>query len=221
MRKIRVLIVDDQTLMRDGLKTILNLEENIEVAAVAKDGEEALGVLSNVAVDVVLMDIRMPQMDGVQCTREVKKKYPHVSVLILTTFDDDEYITEALSNGASGYILKDIEGDALIKAVTDAYNGSFILPSNIAIKLARSITNQNAAAETKEVLGIKDILSDLSERELEIAKMMAQGFTNKQIATSLYISLGTVKNYVSNIYGKIGTSERPAAVVYLKDVFKF
>lgn len=221
MRKIRVLIVDDQTLMRDGLKTILNLEENIEVAAVAKDGEEALGVLSNVAVDVVLMDIRMPQMDGVQCTREIKKKYPHISVLILTTFDDEEYITEALSNGASGYILKDIEGDALIKAVTDAYNGSFILPSNIAIKLARSITNQNTAAEVEKGQALEDILSELSERELEIAKMMAQGFTNKQIATSLYISLGTVKNYVSNIYSKIGTSERPAAVVYLKDVFKF
>lgn len=221
MRKIRVLIVDDQTLMRDGLKTILNLEENIEVAAVAKNGVQALEACSSMSVDVVLMDIRMPQMDGVQCTREIKKKYPHISVLILTTFDDEEYITEALSNGASGYILKDIEGDALIKAVTDAYNGSFILPSNIAIKLARSITNQNASAEVERGQALEDILSDLSERELEIAKMMAQGFTNKQIATALYISLGTVKNYVSNIYGKIGTSERPTAVVYLKDIFKF
>lgn len=220
MDKIRVLIVDDQTLMRDGLKTILNLEENIEVAAVAKDGEEALEVCSNIDIDVILMDIRMPKMNGVQCTKEIKRKYPSISVLILTTFDDDEYITEALSNGASGYILKDIEGDALVKAVTDAYKGSFILPSNIAIKLARSITNQNSAAEVEEAQLAKDTLSDLSERELEIAKMIAQGFTNKQIATALYISLGTVKNYVSNIYGKIGTSERPTAVVYLKDALK-
>jgi DNA-binding NarL/FixJ family response regulator len=221
MDKIRVLIVDDQTLMRDGLKTILNLEENIEVAAVAKDGEEALEVCSSMIIDVVLMDIRMPKMNGVQCTKEIKRKYPSISVLILTTFDDDEYITEALSNGASGYILKDIEGDALVKAVTDAYKGNFILPSNIAIKLARSITSQNSAAEVEEAQLAKDTLSDLSERELEIAKMIAQGFTNKQIATALYISLGTVKNYVSNIYSKIGVSERPAAVVHLKDIFKF
>jgi DNA-binding NarL/FixJ family response regulator len=220
MDKIKVLIVDDQTLMRDGLKTILNLEDNIEVAAMAKDGIEALEVCANTPIDVVLMDIRMPKMNGVQCTKEIKSRYPDISVLILTTFDDDEYITEALSNGASGYILKDIEGDALIKAVADAYNGSFILPSNIAIKLARNITSKNTAVETEKGQAAKDVLSDLSERELEIAKMMAQGFTNKQIASTLYISLGTVKNYVSNIYGKIGTSERPAAVVYLKDAFK-
>lgn len=221
MDKIRVLIADDQTLMRDGLKTILELEENIEVVAMAKDGLEALKLCSETKPQVVLMDIRMPNMDGVQCTKVIKETYPDIVILILTTFDDEEFIVKALSNGATGYILKDIEGDGLIKAVQDAYVGAFILPSKIAIKLAGKIvkgysedankTNKNHEAKLLNSLG-------LSEKEIEIAKMLAQGFTNKQIASSLYISGGTVKNYVSNLYSKIGISDRTAAAIYIKDL---
>lgn len=221
MEKIRVLIVDDQTLMRDGLKTILELEENIEVVAMAKDGVEALQLCSQTIPQVVLMDIRMPNMDGVQCTKLIKDAYPNIVILILTTFDDEEYIVKALSNGATGYILKDIEGDELIKAVQDAYTGAFILPSKIAIKLAGKIVKDYSENTEKTIKSNEaKLLSSLglSEKEMEIAKMLAQGFTNKQISSSLYISGGTVKNYVSNLYSKIGISDRTAAAIYIKDL---
>lgn len=223
MNKIRVLIADDQTLMRDGLKTILELEENIEIVALAKDGVEALKLCTETRPQVVLMDIRMPNMDGVQCTKLIKETFPDIVILILTTFDDEEYIVKALSNGAMGYILKDIEGDGLIKAVQDAYKGDFILPSKIAIKLAGKIAkdyskeSENTAKKNESKLLCS---FGLSEKEIEIAKMLAQGFTNKQISSALYISGGTVKNYVSNLYSKIGISDRTSAAIYIKDLLK-
>jgi DNA-binding NarL/FixJ family response regulator len=223
MDKIRVLIADDQTLMRDGLKTILELEENIEIVALAKDGVEAIRLCAETRPQVVLMDIRMPNMDGVQCTKLIKDTFPSIVILILTTFDDEEYIVKALSNGASGYILKDIEGDGLIKAVQDAYKGNFILPSKIAIVLAGKIS-KDYSKDTKNTAKVNEskLLCSfgLSEKEIEIAKMLAQGFTNKQIASALYISGGTVKNYVSNLYSKIGISDRTSAAIYIKDLLK-
>lgn len=212
MDKIKVLIADDQTLMRDGLKTILELEENIEVVALAKDGLEALALCANTHPHIVLMDIRMPNMDGVEATKRIKEAYPETTVLILTTFDDEEFIVQALSHGATGFILKDIDGDALIKAINDAYKGSFILPSKIAIKLAGTISKTAKQSENTSLASLT-----LSEKEIEIAKMLAQGFTNKQIASALYISGGTVKNYVSSIYSKIGISDRTAAAIYIRN----
>ena len=213
MDKIRILIADDQTLMRDGLKTILELEENFEVVAMAKDGVEALALCSKTNPQVVLMDIRMPNMDGVECTKLIKETYPNIVVLILTTFDDEDFIVRALTHGATGYILKDIEGDALIKAICDAHQGAFILPSKIAIKLAGKISKDLKPSQT---LGLSSL--GLSEREIEIGRMISQGFTNKQIASALYISGGTVKNYVSNLYSKIGISDRTAAAIYIKNL---
>ena len=213
MDKIKVLIADDQTLMRDGLKTILELEENIEVVALAKDGLEALTLCDKTEPHIVLMDIRMPNMDGVEATKKIKQAYPETVVLILTTFDDEKFIVEALSHGATGYILKDIDGDELIKAVNNAHKGSFILPSKIAIKLAGTISKAKKRSENTSLTSLA-----LSEKEIEIAKMLAQGFTNKQIAYALYISGGTVKNYVSNLYSKIGISDRTAAAIYIKDL---
>lgn len=213
MDKIKVLIADDQTLMRDGLKTILELEENMEVVALAKDGLEALALCANTQPHIVLMDIRMPNMDGVEATKRIKEAYPETTVLILTTFDDEEFIVQALSHGATGFILKDIDGDALIKAINDAYKGSFILPSKIAIKLAGTISKTAKQSENTSLASLT-----LSEKEIEIAKMLAQGFTNKQIASALYISGGTVKNYVSSIYSKIGISDRTAAAIYIRNL---
>lgn len=227
---IKVLIADDQTLMRDGLRTILELEENIEVVGTARDGAEALELCSRLTPDIVLMDIRMPNMDGVESTRRIKERHPDIVILILTTFNDDEYIVEALSRGASGYILKDIEGDDLIKAVIDASKGAFLLPSNVAVKLAQRLNRiqetynesqpgtgrENKINRDRESIVGKHTL-DLSEREFEVAKMLAQGFTNKQISSALYISEGTVKNYVSSIYSKIEITDRTAAALYLKE----
>lgn len=215
MDKMKILIADDQTLMRDGLKTIIDLEDNMEVAGTAKNGQEAVEFCKQSPPDLILMDIRMPVMDGVDSTKIIKSLYPEVIILILTTFNDDDYIIDALAYGASGYILKDIEGDDLIKAINDAYKGSFMLPSDVAIKIARRLTRTNVVTPDQ-----KKSLSDFSEREIEIAKMMVSGFNNKQIASSLFISEGTVKNYISNIYSKLGTSDRTTAVLIIKKALK-
>lgn len=215
MDNIKVLIVDDQTLMRDGLKTIIELEDNMEVIGTAKNGEEAINVCKNYLPDVILMDIRMPVLNGVECTKIIKTLYEKVKILILTTFDDEEYIIDAIANGATGYILKDIEGDDLIKAINDAYKGSFMMPSQIAQKIARKLKNTtNVTREQKESL------KGFSDREIEIAKAMTSGLSNKEIAAILFISEGTVKNYVSNIYSKLGSSDRTVIVLKLKKYFE-
>lgn len=213
MDKIKLLIVDDQTLMRDGLKTILEIEDNMEVVATAKNGQEAIEACREFRPDLVLMDIRMPGMDGVESTKIIKELYPEIVILILTTFNEDDYIIDALAYGASGYILKDIDGDELIKAINDAHKGAFMLPSDVAIKIAKRLTAANVVTEEQ-----KRRLADFTEREIEIAKMVALGFNNKQIAATLFISEGTVKNYISSIYLKLGTSDRMAAALTIKKV---
>lgn len=216
MDKIKILIADDQTLMCDGLKTILELEENFNVIGTVKNGEEVLEFCKVNKPGLILMDIRMPKMDGVKCTQILKTLYPEIKVLVLTTFNDTEYIIQALNYGAVGYILKDIEGDDLIKAINDAYKGSLMLPSSVAKKLAEKLSQNTFITKQKE----KRVLNGFSEREEEIAKMMTMGFNNKQIASSLFISEGTAKNYISNIYSKLGTSDRIAAVRLLKALFE-
>ncbi|MDT8717582.1 response regulator transcription factor [Clostridium sp. 19966] len=211
MKKIDIIIADDQTLMRDGLKTILELEDNFNILGLASNGAEVLELCRQQAPDIVLMDIRMPEMDGVQCTKELKRLYPSVKVLILTTFNDVEYIIQAINYGAAGYILKDIEGDALIKAINDAYKGQFMLPNDVARKLVNKIYES-----TDYIVEESKSIEDFTEREMDIAKMMAEGFNNKQIAASLFISEGTVKNYISNIYSKLGTSDRTTAAITIK-----
>ena len=219
MNNIKVLIVDDQTLMCDGLKTIIDLEDNMEVVGIAKNGQEAIKICKDIIPDIILMDIRMPLMDGVETTKIIKSLYEDIKILILTTFDDDQYIIEAIANGATGYILKDIEGDDLIGAINDTYRGAFMMPSAIAQKIAKHLSRSNPKASIKE----RSILKDFSEREIQIAKLMIAGLNNRDIATSVYMSEGTVKNYISNIYSKVGTSERVAAISvlknYLEDVY--
>ncbi|MBI6875327.1 response regulator transcription factor [Clostridium aciditolerans] len=215
MDEIKILIADDQTLMRDGLKTILELEDNFKVVGTAKDGEEVLDFCKKDSPNLVLMDIRMPKMDGVKCTKILKSLYPEIVVLILTTFNDVDYIVEALNYGAAGYILKDIEGDELVKAINDACKGSLMLPSSVAKKLVEKLS-EKAIIKPKE----KNILLDFSEREIEIAKMLSMGFNNRQIASSLFISEGTVKNYISNIYSKLGTSDRTAAAIEIRKIIE-
>lgn len=203
---IKVVIVDDQRLMRDGLKTILELQDNIEVIGTASDGREVIDICRTCTPDVILMDIRMPGMNGVDATKIIKSSYPDVKILVLTTFDDEEYIIDALNYRASGYMLKDIDGDALIKGIEDAYDNKYILPSSIASKLVNKLIS-NSTSDKKED-NLKVLFTD---RELEVAKMLSQGFTNKQIASSLFISEGTVKNNVSNIYSKIQIFDRTSA----------
>ncbi len=208
MKKIRILVADDQTLMRDGLKTIFDLEDDMEVIAAAENGEQALLLTQELHPDIVLMDIRMPVMDGVESTRLIKKQFPEIAVIILTTFNDEEYIIQALRFGASGYLLKDMPGEHLIQAVRDSTKGNLMMPSSVAAKLAGRLSNmQKAEAEH---------IKELSEREMEIARLIVKGMSNRDMASSLYITEGTVKNYISAIYNKIGTSDRAKAIEVLK-----
>lgn len=223
MDKIKVLIADDQSLMRDGLKMLLNMEDDIEVIGTAKDGRESVSLVDELNPDLVLMDIRMPNMNGVEATRIIKERYPGIIVLALTTFNDEEYIIDILNYGAKGYLLKDMDSEKLSQSIRDAFNGNFIMPSEVAVKLAQNISKNNSSNELREsshipspvINGIKAEF-DFTQREMEIAAMLAQGFTNKQIASALYISEGTVKNNVSTIYSKIGISDRTAAAIFLK-----
>lgn len=210
---IRVMIVDDQTLMRDGLKTILELEDDIEVVALAKDGKEAYDLVNSTNPHIILMDIRMPVLNGVEATKCIKRDYKDVSIIILTTFDTDDLIIDALASGADGYMLKDIEGNTLVDSIRKAYNGDTILPTKIAAKLVTKLVKGNDDVQ-------KESLEDfhITEREKDICMLLIEGMTNKEICEKLYLSTGTVKNYITSIYNKLGVSNRTAAVLFLKKI---
>ena len=211
--KIRVLLADDQSILADGIKSVLSSCEDIEVVGIASDGFEALDLLEKCAPDVILMDIRMPNMNGVIATQEVKQRHPEVKVLILTTFDDSDYILNAINNGASGYLLKDTSSAALIDAIKNAYAGDTILPAKIARRIADAARMVSSDREIK----LKRCFG-LSDREVEIALMIYEGFTNKQIASALKLTDGTARNYISAIYEKVGASSRSEAVEKMKEV---
>ena len=211
--KIRVLLADDQSILADGIKSVLSSCEDIEVVGIASDGFEALDLLEKCLPDVILMDIRMPNMNGVIATQEVKRRHPEVKVLILTTFDDSDYILNAINNGASGYLLKDTSSAALIDAIKNAYAGDTILPAKIARRIADAARMVSSDREMK----LKRCFG-LSDREVEIALMIYEGFTNKQIASALKLTDGTARNYISAIYEKVGASSRSEAVEKMKEV---
>ncbi len=205
-KKINVLVVDDQKELAEEIGNILATDPEIEVVGRAYDGVDALEKMSN-GVDVVLLDIRMPNMNGVVATKRIKGEYPSAKVLVLTTFDDSDYILNAINNGASGYLLKDIGGDALIAAVKNAYAGDVILPA----KIARRITDIAKTVTVDREVKLMRAFS-FSEREVEIALMMYEGFTNRQISSALKLSEGTTRNYVSGIYEKTHSENRAGAV---------
>ena len=204
--KIRVLLADDQSILADGIKSVLSSCEEIEVVGIAQDGFEALDLLEKTSPDVVLMDIRMPNMNGVIATQEVKRRRPEVKVIILTTFDDSDYILNAINNGASGYLLKDTSVKMLTDAIKNAYAGDTILPA----KIARSIANAARLVTNDRQIKLKQKFS-LSDREVEIALMLYDGFTNKQIASALKLTDGTSRNYISTLYEKMECASRGEA----------
>ena len=207
MNRITVLLADDQTIIRDGLRAILETYPDIQVVAEAENGEAAYKQTKIHLPQIVLMDIRMPQMDGVEATRLIKRDFPNTAVLVLTTFDDDESILGAMANGASGYLLKDISGAKLTEAIRDAARGSVILPGNIAAKITRHI-HRPARPEAA--------LSDFTQREREIISLLMQGKSNQEIAQTLFLTVGTVKNYISQIYSKAGITDRAKAILHFK-----
>ena len=198
---IKLAIVDDQELITEGLKRILSTYDDIRVVATGKNGEEALEICRAYDLDVLLMDIRMPKMNGVEGIRLIKQEEHDVKVIMLTTFEDEEYIVKAVAYGASGYLYKDIPYDKLVQCIHEVYEGQFIMPQKVAQVLAKNI-----ASSRKEESVTSSF--DFTEREKQIIEMIQDGFNNKQIARALYISEGTVKNYVSNIYAKTETKNR-------------
>ena len=212
--KIRVMLVDDQRLMRDGLRTILELEDDIEIAGEANDGQAALDAYEDIQPDVVLMDIRMPVMDGVEATHRMMERWSDARVIILTTFDDNAYIFEGLRAGALGYLLKDVSGEELAEAIrTVAGGGALIEPS-----VARKVVAEFARLAVPAQPAPGALAEPLSEREIDVLKLLAEGLTNKEIAARLYLAEGTVKNYVTNILQKIGARDRTQAALKAREL---
>ena len=215
MNKVRVLVVDDQTELANEISAVLATDPLLQVVGTACDGFDALEKIPKTQPNVVLMDIRMPNMNGVVATSRIKTRYPDVKVLILTTFDDSEYILNAINHGASGYLLKDMGGGALIDAIKNANDGDTILPSKIARRIADAAMHVAADREIKLMRAFM-----LSEREIEVALMMYEGFTNRQISSALSLSEGTTRNYVSSIYVKTGCENRAAAIDAIKEALQ-
>ncbi len=211
---IRLLLVDDQRLMRDGLRILLELESDFEVIGEAENGADALESYHQLTPDVVLMDIRMPVMDGVEATRRLRDEDQNSKVIILTTFDDNEYVFEGLRAGALGYLLKDVSGDELADAIRKvAAGGSMIEPS-----VARKVVAEFARLAPTTPKAAQVLIEPLSEREIEILTLVSKGLTNKEIAAKLYLAEGTVKNYVTSILQKIDARDRTQAAIRAREL---
>jgi DNA-binding NarL/FixJ family response regulator len=205
MDKIKVLVADDQQLICDDIRIILESTEDIRVVATAFSGREAVAAALNQQPDVVLMDIQMPGLSGIEALKEIKAARPKTVVLMLTTFDPDEYILASFRNGADGYLMKDLSGERLAMAIRDAHAGNATIPVSIAARLIAQIPGE----PRRKSLGDYG----LTEREREIAELIAQGYGNEKLAKALGISMGTVKNYVSTIYSKLQVENRQQAVL--------
>ncbi|MFO8060089.1 MAG: response regulator transcription factor [Bacillota bacterium] len=206
---IRILIADDQRLMREGLETILNLGEDMEVVGTASNGLEALKMCRENAPDVVLMDIQMPVMDGVEAAGLILEENPSIRVIALTTFDDDELIVRALKAGARTYLLKDLPSEKLMEAIRATARGDVLLQPEVASRLVKAAA---VRSETEELPA--GAFEPLSNREREILSLMVAGLSNQEIAADLFLSEGTVKNYISAIYSKLGVKDRTQAVLF-------
>ena len=204
---IKVLICDDQDIVRQGLQLILETSPGIEVVGIAQDGGQALELIPKSLPDVVLMDLKMPGMNGIQATRLIRDRYPAIHILALTTFDADEWVFDAIRSGAAGYLLKDMPRDRLVEAIRDTVEGKTHVDPAVAGKLLSKVRQVSMPVSTS-------VANSLSEREREVLFLLAQGLSNADIAGRLYLSEGTVGNYVSSIYGKLGVSDRTQAAVW-------
>lgn len=201
----RVLLVDDQTLFRAGLARILDEDPRMEVVGQAADGIEALQLVQELRPDIVLMDLKMPRMDGVEATKRLVEDHPGIKVLILATFETDRYVLQALRAGASGYILKDCEAEAIISGIVAVLSGDRVMASAVANRVLDMLDGTTTQRE---------FYDGLTAREIEIMKHLASGMANKQIAYRLKISEKTVRNHVSNIYEKLKIGDRSQAILY-------
>jgi DNA-binding NarL/FixJ family response regulator len=211
---IRVLLVDDQKLMREGLRVLLELEPDLKVVGEAADGAAALTAYESQQPDVVLMDIRMPGIDGVEATWRLHERWPDARIIILTTFDDDEYVFEGLRAGALGYLLKDVSGDKLAEAIRTVAAGGALIEPSVAQKVLAEFARLAPPARPADA----GLAEALSEREHDILVLMSQGLSNREIATQLALAEGTVKNYVTGILQKLGVRDRTQAALRAKEL---
>ncbi len=209
---IKVVLADDQELIRQSLGFVLNRQEDIEIVGTARNGQEALRLVEEHQPDVALLDVRMPEMDGVECTRRIKQQYPRTKVIILTTFDDDEYIYDALRYGATGYLLKGVSVERLTEAVREAAHGGSIIAPEVASRVLQMFARMagNAASEKVGRTGAVE----LTRMEGKVVGAVGRGFSNKEIAERLFLSEGTVRNYISGILRKLDLRDRTQLAIW-------
>lgn len=215
MEKIKVMLVDDQALIREGLSMMLGLCDEIEIIGESINGKEALKFLKDKSPHVILMDIRMPIMDGVEATKLIKEKYPNIKIIILTTFNEDQYIFEGLKNGADGYILKDVKSDEIIKGIKTVYRGNVLLQPEVATKVVKAFNSKDKNESKEDLKVIKGEYEELTKRETEIAILVGKGKNNKEISQKLFITEGTVKNHLTKIMGKLNVANRTQLALYV------
>jgi len=209
---IRVLIAEDQEIIRQSLAIMLSNKPGLEIVGSAANGKEAIKLIKKCQPDVILMDIRMPEMDGVECIDIVKKNFPEVKIIVLTTFDDDEYVFNALKNGASGYLLKGISVKELVDSIRIVYSGGALINPNIAMKVCKFFSQM---ANANYLLNVSNsAVEDFNRNELRIIQLVGMGMSNKEITDKLKLSDGTVRNYISSILSKLNLRDRTQIAIY-------
>lgn len=212
---IKVVLADDQKIVREGIKMILSLYDEIEVIAEAENGKELINLLQDIQPDVILMDIRMPIIGGVEATKIIKQANKNIKIIILTTFNEDEYIFKAIRNGADGYLLKDVGSEYIVRAIKSAYNGGMLLAPEVTTKVIKAF---NSIVDSNEYYIQDNKLELLTTRELDVVKLISQGKNNKEISKALYITEGTVKNYVTRILSKLELKSRTELAIYANNL---
>ena len=213
---IRLLLVDDQALIRNGIKAMLNLEPDLEVVGTADNGENAIEQVEALQPDVVLMDMRMPVMDGRDATRIISERFPNIKVIVLTTFDDDQYITDAMRAGAKGYLLKDMPSEELAQAIRFVHKGYTQMGPGL---LEKMIAKSSVSETVSPKFPVQQELSSLTNREQDVLRLIAIGATNREIAQQLYISEGTVKTHVTHLFNRLNLKNRAQLAIYANSVY--
>ncbi len=208
---MKVIIADDQNILKEGLKMILGKEEDIEICGLASNGEEAYHLCKWNKPDIVLMDIKMPKVNGVEATKRIKESFPNIKIIVLTTFNDDEYIYDALKFGASGYLLKDATPEKIAEAVRTVYNGGALIQPDVATKVIDRFS-QMAIGGNEQVMDERVEL--LTDREKDVCRLLGEGKNNKEIAYELFLSEGTVKNHITNILNKLELRDRTQLAIF-------